>query len=673
MSGVARPAGKPVLRTVEVAALGVGLIGTGLIALSTSLDLDSPLRAAFLRTPLAVQLPFLLWAAVRFGPTGASVALLSTSVMTSWAVVHGHGPFDAIDPATTIPAVTMSLIVVAVTLLSLATLIEERRQTHTAIGNRLRFEELLSRMARTFMQLPSDAMDRAFSASLAQVGSFFAVDRAFLVAASGPTESATLVASWVKPSSGQREARALQDATQTIARLSSARSPLVSSDVVRPLESAIDAAALAALGLRSGIVAPLMAGDRPLGALVLGAAHGGAWSDEDVANVQILAEVLANALARKITEDALRASELMKSAILRSLTSGVVVVDRRGLVVAINDSWNHLARMSGCVPIHVGANLLDAYRTAAGCGSGVAGALATGVAVVAEGAQDVFVFEHASDIGGDPRWWSILIVPLNRPERGVVVTRADISDLRRAEREAQRSRQDLAHVARVATVGELTASLAHQLNQPLTAIMTNAHAARRMLDADTPNLKEVREILLDIARDDRRASDIIRRVRDLLQKGGLEMTRVDLARAIRDVAELLSSDALIRGVTIQLDFDAEPVYVRGDRVQLQQVILNLLHNGLEAMSGQDDRSRSITVRCRSRAEAVQVSVQDSGPGLRTGAEEVVFEPFYTTKDGGMGMGLPIARSIVEAHGGSIYVEHDAKNGATFAFTLPPAA
>ena len=223
------------------------------------------------------------------------------------------------------------------------------------------------------------------------------------------------------------------------------------------------------------------------------------------------------------------------------------------------------------------------------------------------------------------------------------------------------------------TVGELTASLAPQLNQPLTAIMTNAHAARRMLDAERPNLTEVRQILLDIAKGDRRASDIIQRVRDLLQKGGLEMTRVDLSRAIRDVAELMSSDALIRGVTILLDFECEPVFVRGDRVQLQQVILNLLHNGLEAMTDQNDRSHTITVRCRSSAGAVEVSVQDSGPGLGHDAEEVVFEPFYSTKDGGMGMGLPIARSIVEAHGGAIYVEHDAHEGATFAFTLPPAA
>jgi two-component system sensor kinase FixL len=193
-----------------------------------------------------------------------------------------------------------------------------------------------------------------------------------------------------------------------------------------------------------------------------------------------------------------------------------------------------------------------------------------------------------------------------------------------------------------------------------------------MLSVDRPNLHEVREILRDIVRDDRRASDVIQRVRDLLHKGELEMTQVDLIRAIRDVADLVSSEALNRGVTILLDFESSDVVVRGDRVQIQQVILNLLHNGLEAMSGQQERPATIRVRCGCRGDQAEVSVGDSGPGLRADAGDVVFEPFYTTKQGGMGMGLPIARSIVEAHGGTIRADGDVQGGATFRFTLPLA-
>jgi signal transduction histidine kinase/integral membrane sensor domain MASE1 len=664
----------PVLRSVEAAALGVGFLATGLLALNADLGLTSPLRAVYLRTPLAVQLPFLLWAAVRFGPTGISVALLTTSVMTAWAVAHGHGPFESMDPNTTTPAVTISLILVATTLMWLATLIEERRQTQHSLGERLGFEELLSRMARAFMQFPSDRIEPAFDASLGRIGAFFDADCALLLTTADAKDGGTLVASWTQAAFGAPLPTNAERGTPLgVDRLFPHGSPTLTGDAVRPIETVVRPALLAEFALRSGYVVPLMPGGRPLGALVFGYREVVAWSAEDQANVRIVAEVLSNALARKLTEDALRASELMKSAILRSLTSGVAVVDRNGLVLAVNESWTRHASLGGDAPIQVGDNLLDACRGAAQNGNSVAEEIASGVSAVIAGTQDIFVIEHRSDADGVPCWWSILVVPLNRPERGAVVTRSDISDLRRAELEAHRSRQALAHVARVATVGELTASLAHQLNQPLTAIMTNAHAARRILASDEPDLAEVREILIDIVRDDRRASDVIQRVRDLLHKGELEMTQVDLVRAIRDVADLVSSEALSRGVTILLDFESDAVVVRGDRVQIQQVILNLLHNGLDAMSGQEARAATIVVRCRAQANhVVEVSVRDSGPGLPVDAEEIVFEPFYTTKEDGMGMGLPIARSIVEAHGGVIHVERDSQAGATFVFTLPLA-
>jgi two-component system sensor kinase FixL len=218
----------------------------------------------------------------------------------------------------------------------------------------------------------------------------------------------------------------------------------------------------------------------------------------------------------------------------------------------------------------------------------------------------------------------------------------------------------------------MTASLAHQLNQPLAAIMTNAQAAGRMLNTALPDVDEVRAILRDIVRDDRRASDVIDRLRQLLRKGELEMRAVGLTTAIREVVELLGSEAIIRNIAIALDFSREPVFVHGDRVQLQQVILNLLHNAMEAMT--DDRpARGVSVTCRDDGEIVTVCVRDSGPGLRAGTEEAVFEPFYTTKSGGMGMGLSIVRSIVEAHGGSIRAENAASGGAAVEFQLPLAS
>ena len=177
---------------------------------------------------------------------------------------------------------------------------------------------------------------------------------------------------------------------------------------------------------------------------------------------------------------------------------------------------------------------------------------------VLQGRRDSFGYEYTTRSGHEPRWWAVVVDPLDRPDGGAVVTRADVTDLRRAELDVQRVRQELAHVGRVSTVGELTASLAHELYQPLTAIMTNAQAARRMLGAATPDVSQMDAILSDIVNDDRRARDVIERLRDLLRKGELEMVPVDLASIIRDVADLLRGDALVKQVTVTLDLEPIP-------------------------------------------------------------------------------------------------------------------
>jgi two-component system sensor kinase FixL len=319
-----------------------------------------------------------------------------------------------------------------------------------------------------------------------------------------------------------------------------------------------------------------------------------------------------------------------------------------------------------------GGNLLDKCRAAFDQGDQLAGDLASGMSTVLDGTRKWFTIEHRTDAGLDAEWSSITAVPLNRPEGGAVLTRADITELRRAELEAQRSRQELAHVSRVSTVGEMTASLAHQLNQPLTAIMANAQAGGRMLAGPNPDVDEIREILDDIVKDDRRASDVIQRLRGLLRKSELEMAPLNLPTAIREVVELIASEAIIREIAISLDLADDPMFVRGDRVQLQQVILNLLHNAMDAITGQYQRSRTIAIECRPAPEpsVLVVRVRDSGPGLRVGSEEVIFEPFYTTKANGMGMGLSIVRSILEAHDGSIRALKEPAWGAVFELRLP---
>ena len=241
---------------------------------------------------------------------------------------------------------------------------------------------------------------------------------------------------------------------------------------------------------------------------------------------------------------------------------------------------------------------------------------------------------------------------------------------RRGETDLQRNREQLAHVTRVSTMGELAASLAHELNQPLTAILSNAQAAQRFLNAKPADLKEVREILEDIVTDNSRASEVIRRMRALVKKEELEFAPIHIASVIGEVVQLLHSDEILHNIHVELDCQDGLPNVRGNRVQLQQVILNLLMNAFDAMKDAPAAERKVVVRAQAKdAGIVEISVRDRGTGLTGDSLSKIFQPFYTTKREGLGMGLPISRSILEAHGGRLWAENNADRGATFHFTV----
>lgn len=244
----------------------------------------------------------------------------------------------------------------------------------------------------------------------------------------------------------------------------------------------------------------------------------------------------------------------------------------------------------------------------------------------------------------------------------------------RSERlELYRNQQELAHVTRVSTMGELAASLAHELNQPLTAILSNAQAAQRFMATAPVELSEVREILRDIVQDNKRASEVIRRIRGLVKKGDREISSIDTAVVIREVVVLLHSDAIVRGVRVSLNIDANLPTVRGDKVQLQQVMLNLLLNAFDAIDGGPPGDRAVIVFITLEdPKTVRVAVRDRGPGLSSDLLAMVFKPFFTSKSEGLGLGLSISRSIIEMHGGRLWAENNPDRGATFYFTLPVA-
>jgi signal transduction histidine kinase len=243
-----------------------------------------------------------------------------------------------------------------------------------------------------------------------------------------------------------------------------------------------------------------------------------------------------------------------------------------------------------------------------------------------------------------------------------------------AEVEAHQRIAELAHMNRRSTVGELSASIAHELSQPLGAILRNSEAADLMLEARVPDLDGLRDILADIRRDEHRASEVIRRLRQLLAKAPLEAQEVDLNGVVREVFEFLSAQAAARHVTLSTSLDARAPRVRADRIQLQQVILNLVMNSVEAIGSAQSAERRV-VGCTRVLEnnSAEVAIEDSGPGIPGDTFKRLFEPFFTTKAAGMGMGLSIARTIVESHGGRIWAENQSSGGAVFRFTLPLAA
>jgi PAS domain S-box-containing protein len=253
-----------------------------------------------------------------------------------------------------------------------------------------------------------------------------------------------------------------------------------------------------------------------------------------------------------------------------------------------------------------------------------------------------------------------------------VGTSMDVTERERAEEALQKAQAELAHVNRVTTMGQLTASIAHEVNQPITAAVTSAEVALRWLGASQPNLEEVRKALAEIVKSGYRAADVVGRIRALTRKATPRKGRFDLNEAVRDVIALTRSEVLRHGVSLKTDLARGLPPVVGDRVQLQQVILNLVINGIEAMKEVADSPRELLIRSQlDEAGAMLVAVQDSGSGLDPQNVKQLFEAFYTTKPDGMGMGLAICRSIIEAHGGRLWATANEPRGAVFHFALPP--
>jgi C4-dicarboxylate-specific signal transduction histidine kinase len=243
-------------------------------------------------------------------------------------------------------------------------------------------------------------------------------------------------------------------------------------------------------------------------------------------------------------------------------------------------------------------------------------------------------------------------------------------ELRESETSLREAQTELAHVTRVTTMGELAASIAHEVNQPLAGIVTNGNASLRWLSGPVPNLDEAREAIQRIIRDGSRAGQVVARIRALSQKTRAARESVNINEAIEEIVVLIGGELHRNQVVLRMDLAAHLPLVVGDRVQLQQVVMNLILNGVEAMRPVAERERNLLIRTERReGDEVQVTLQDSGTGIDPRTREEIFDAFYTTKPGGLGMGLAISRSIVENHGGRLWAAPNEGPGSTFCFTL----
>jgi signal transduction histidine kinase len=355
-------------------------------------------------------------------------------------------------------------------------------------------------------------------------------------------------------------------------------------------------------------------------------------------------------------------------ALLASLQDHVAILDRHGIVLGVNASWRRCADTSQVAMFHrtrVGDDYVGACRTSAEQGDTTAARVLAGITSVLGREHRRFEMEYEDSGKGSRQWYALGIDALERPGGGAIVTLANVTARRQALIEIEEQRFQLSHLARVAALGQLSGALAHELNQPLASICSNAQAARHLLNRRPADLGEVDAILQDIVSQDQRAAQVIRRLRALLKRGETRLQSVDMTELVNEALELAHGELIARAVTATAVIPPDVPPVSGDRVQLQQVLLNLILNACEAMDTTAPPDRRLFLMVGSDARNnVQLSIRDCGPGIPSALIDHLFEPFVTTKPEGLGLGLSISRTIVAAHGGRMWAENNAGGGAT---------
>ena len=513
-------------------------------------------------------------------------------------------------------------------------------------------------------------MDREIDLGLKRLGKFLGIDRGILWRFSENQAEILSTHFWTAPGIEPKTPSPVREHFPWIrSQLLQDKSVAFSRPEDIPEEARLDRENLIAAGIKSALCIPLAAGGKFLGALTLSTLRSHkVWPPGLAQELRPIGEIFANALMRAQAEMELHQAEL-----------------KYRIVADFNYDWEYWKHLDGTLRyVSPSCERISGYQPEA-------------FIKRPDLLREIIVPEdrdlwdgHDCDAlekpgtrecqfrvkrpDGTIRWIEHVCQPVTDAAGkyiGIRASNRDITLRKHSERQEQQHRDELAHVMRVATLGELTSSLAHEFNQPLNAVLNNAQAGLRFLHRETPDLAEVEAALQDIARDGKRASAVIQRLRGFLKPGMMHPEAMDLNGVIQEAVALVHNELLSRHITTGFSLAPDLPPVRGDRIQVQQVVLNLLLNAMEAMQGAETDSHEIHLKTEQESpDFITASLQDTGKGLSSDELERIFEPFCTSKAEGLGLGLSISRSIISGHGGRLWAKPNSDHGATFLFTLP---
>ncbi|MEJ2670941.1 MAG: ABC transporter substrate binding protein [Deltaproteobacteria bacterium] len=544
-----------------------------------------------------------------------------------------------------------------------------RRRAEGSLAKRLKFETLVAELSGQFVAVEAGKVDQEIDQGIKRLVEFLGVDRGRLWQLSGPQGEFIPTHSWAAPG------------IRAISLPPAQRFPWIRSQMLQgipvtfsrpdelPREAEIDRQSLLADGINSALCIPLSVGGKFIGALTLSALRSlKAWDPGLAQELRPIGEIFANALIRSVADNELQQGELKYRIVADFTYDWEYWQNPDGI-------WRYVSPACERISGHRPAEFLKRP-----------GLLRDLIVPEDQDRWDRHNCVSQKDPSGRElqfrirrpdgsiRWIEHACQPVTDDAGkfiGVRASNRDITERRQAEISEQQHREQLAHMTRVATLGELTASLAHEVNQPLNAVMNNAQAALRFLHRENPDMQEVGEALGDIVRDGKRAAEVIQRLRQFLRPGEMHAQAVDINQVIEETAALTRNEFQASNIRIRFSLADNLPPVWADGIQIQQVVLNLLMNAKEAMEQAGSNPRELLVRTEQEdGETVKVSFRDRGPGMTSENLEKIFEPFYTTKTAGMGLGLAISRSIIASLGGRVWAAPNPDQGATLAFALP---